>query len=46
MDMKNAVDIIVQVEEAGKQLNNLKLDESLGTDLVATLTDPQGTMLK
>ncbi|KAK0097847.1 hypothetical protein PV326_013242 [Microctonus aethiopoides] len=45
-ETKNAVDIIAQVEEAGKQLNSLKLDECLGTDLVATLTDPQGTRLK
>ncbi|XP_034948789.1 dynactin subunit 2 [Chelonus insularis] len=45
-ERKSAVDIIAQVEEAGKQLNILKLDETLGTDLVATLTDPQGTRLK
>ncbi|KAK0087226.1 hypothetical protein PV325_001468 [Microctonus aethiopoides] len=45
-ETKNAVDIIAQVEEAGKQLNSLKLDECLGTDLVATLSDPQGTRLK
>ncbi|KAK0174692.1 hypothetical protein PV327_010430 [Microctonus hyperodae] len=45
-ETKNAVDIMAQVEEAGKQLNSLKLDECLGTDLVATLSDPQGTRLK
>lgn len=45
-ETKNAVDIIAQVQEAGKQLSSLKLDECLGTNLVATLSDPQGIRLK
>lgn len=45
-DVKSAVDIISQVEQVGKQLESLKLEECLGSDLVATLSDPQGTRLK
>ncbi|XP_057321504.1 dynactin subunit 2 [Microplitis mediator] len=45
-EIKNAADILVQVEDIGKQLSILRVDECLGTDLVSTLTDPQGTRLK
>lgn len=45
-EVKSVVDIISQVQDLGKQLDCLKLEESLGTDLVATLSDPQGTRLK
>ncbi|XP_074093634.1 dynactin subunit 2 [Cotesia typhae] len=45
-EVKNAADILVQVEDIGKQLSILRIDECLGTDLVSTLTDPQGTRFK
>ncbi|XP_043254648.1 dynactin subunit 2 [Colletes gigas] len=45
-DTKSVVDIISQVQDLGKQLDSLKLEESLGADLIATLSDPQGTRLK
>ncbi|XP_076288731.1 dynactin subunit 2 [Lasioglossum baleicum] len=45
-EVKSVVDIISQVQDLGKQLDCLKLEECLGTDLVATLSDPQGTRLK
>lgn len=37
---------MAQVDEAGKQLNSIKLDDCFGTDLVVTLSDPQGIRLK
>ncbi|XP_011307418.1 probable dynactin subunit 2 [Fopius arisanus] len=43
---RNAADILSHVEEAGKQLNSLKLYDCLGADLVTTLMDPQGGRLK
>ncbi|XP_076626679.1 dynactin subunit 2 [Colletes latitarsis] len=45
-DTKSVVDIMSQVQDLGKQLDSLKLEESLGADLIATLSDPQGTRLK
>ncbi|XP_015110204.1 dynactin subunit 2 [Diachasma alloeum] len=45
-ESRNAADILSHVEEAGKQLNSLKLYDCLGTDLVTTLMDPQGMRLK
>lgn len=45
-EVKSAVDIISQVEMIGQQLNSIKLDECLGSDLVAALSDPQGTQIK
>lgn len=45
-DVKSAKDIISQVEQAGKELDGLKLDKSLGSNLLASLTDPQGTRFK
>ncbi|XP_078045763.1 dynactin subunit 2 [Augochlora pura] len=45
-EVKSVVDIISQVQDLGKQLDSLKLEEYLGVDLVATLSDPQGTRLK
>lgn len=45
-EVKSAAEIITQVEQIGKQLDSLKLEECLGPKLVATLQDPQGTRLK
>lgn len=45
-EVKSVLDIISQVQILGKQLDSLKLEECLGADLVATLSDPQGTRLK
>ncbi|OAD55632.1 Dynactin subunit 2 [Eufriesea mexicana] len=45
-EVKSVADIISQVQLLGKQLDSLKLEESLGPDLVATLLDPQGTRMK
>lgn len=45
-EIKNSADIMAQVDEAGKQLNSIKLDDCFGTDLVVTLSDPQGIRLK
>lgn len=44
--MKSVADIISQVQLLGKHLDSLKLEECLGTDLIATLSDPQGTRMK
>lgn len=35
-----------QVEEGLKKLNDLRLEESLGADLISSITDPQGAQLK
>lgn len=35
-----------QVEESLKKLCDLKLEETLGVDIVSTITDPEGTQLK
>lgn len=45
-DAKSVIDIISQVQHLEKQLDSLKLEECLGADLIATLSDPQGTRLK
>ena len=45
-ELNSAVHIIDQVEQAGKQLDGLKLHESLGTELMESLSDPQGSSLK
>ncbi|XP_076233158.1 dynactin subunit 2 [Calliopsis andreniformis] len=45
-ETKSVLDIISQVQVLEKQLDALKLDECLGADLVAILSDPQGTRLK
>ncbi|XP_076161871.1 dynactin subunit 2 [Ptiloglossa arizonensis] len=45
-EVESVVDIISQVQDLGKQLDSLQLEECLGNDLVATLSDPQGTRLK
>lgn len=45
-DVKSVIDIISQVQHLEKQLDSLKLEECLGADLIATLSDPQGTRLK
>ncbi|XP_012256420.2 dynactin subunit 2 [Athalia rosae] len=44
-DLKSAVELISQVELTGKQLDNLKLEQCLGSDLVTALSD-HGTQLK
>lgn len=45
-DAKSIIDVISQVQLLEKQLDSLKLEECLGADLIATLSDPQGTRLK
>ncbi|XP_046597767.1 dynactin subunit 2 isoform X1 [Neodiprion lecontei] len=45
-DVKSAVELASQVEQTGKQLDNLKLEQCLGSDLVNSLTDPHGTQLQ
>ncbi|XP_003704015.1 dynactin subunit 2 [Megachile rotundata] len=45
-DNTSVIDIISQVQHLEKQLDSLKLEECLGADLIATLSDPQGTRLK
>ncbi|XP_033230798.1 dynactin subunit 2 isoform X2 [Belonocnema kinseyi] len=45
-ESNSAVCIISQVEHAGKQLDGLKLNELLGTELLESLSDPQGSRLK
>ncbi|XP_015431547.1 PREDICTED: probable dynactin subunit 2 [Dufourea novaeangliae] len=45
-EVKSVADIISQVQDLGKQLDCLKLEECLGPDLIAVLSDPQGTRLK
>lgn len=35
-----------QVEESLKKLSDLKLEETLGVDIVRSITDPEGTQLK
>ncbi|XP_034182235.2 dynactin subunit 2 [Osmia lignaria lignaria] len=45
-DAKSVIDVISQVQLLEKQLDSLKLEECLGADLIATLSDPQGTRLK
>lgn len=45
-EVKSAVEIISQVEQIGKQLDCLKVEECLGPKLVSILSDPQGTRLK
>lgn len=35
-----------QVEQALKKLTDLKLEETLGTDIVSSLSDPQGAQIK
>ena len=44
--VKSVADIISQVQLLGKHLDSLKLEECLGADLIATLSDPQGTRMK
>ncbi|CAL7946875.1 unnamed protein product [Xylocopa violacea] len=45
-EIRSVTDIISQVQLLEKQLDSLKLEECLGADLVATLSDPQGTRMK
>ncbi|KOC63803.1 putative dynactin subunit 2 [Habropoda laboriosa] len=45
-EVKSVADVISQVQLLEKQLDSLKLEECLGADLVATLSDPQGTRLQ
>ncbi|KAL2740815.1 dynactin subunit 2 [Vespula squamosa] len=45
-EVKSAIDIISQVEQLGKEINDLKLEESLGSGLMELLSDPQGARLK
>ncbi|XP_043272491.1 dynactin subunit 2 [Venturia canescens] len=45
-EQKSVAELLSQVETMGKQLNCLKLEETLSSNLVATLADPQGASLK
>ncbi|XP_043500544.1 dynactin subunit 2 [Polistes fuscatus] len=45
-EVKSAIDIISQVEQLGKEINDLKLEESLGSGLMELFSDPQGARLK
>ncbi|EZA62423.1 hypothetical protein DMN91_003632 [Ooceraea biroi] len=45
-EIKSASEIISQAQQLEKQLVSLKLEECLGPDVVASLSDPQGTTLK
>ncbi|XP_011136651.1 dynactin subunit 2 [Harpegnathos saltator] len=45
-EIKSASEIISQTQQIEKQLVSLKLEECLGPDVVASLSDPQGTTLK
>lgn len=45
-EVKSASEIISQAQQIEKQLVSLKLEECLGPDVVASLSDPQGTVLK
>lgn len=46
VEIKSASEIISQAQQIEKQLISLKLEDCLGPDVVASLSDPQGTMLK
>lgn len=46
VEIKSAGEIISQAQQLEKQLISLKLEDCLGSDIVASLSDPQGTMLK
>lgn len=45
-EIKTASDLISQAQQMEKQLVSLKLEECLAPDVVASLSDPQGTTLK
>ncbi|XP_011169603.1 dynactin subunit 2 [Solenopsis invicta] len=45
-EVKSASEIISQARQIETQLVSLKLEECLGPDIVASLSDPQGTILK
>ncbi|TGZ55722.1 dynactin subunit 2 [Temnothorax longispinosus] len=45
-EIKSASEIISQARQIEKQLVSLKLEECLGPDVVASLSDPQGTILR
>lgn len=45
-EIKSVSEIIAQAQQIEKQLVSLKLEECLGPDVVASLSDPQGTILK
>lgn len=45
-ELNSAVCIISQVEQAGKQLDGLKLNDPFGNELMESLSDPQGSHLK
>lgn len=38
--------VAMQLESMQKHLSSLKLEDTLGSELVGTLTDPQGALLK
>lgn len=49
VDGENKGDCLVskqQVEESLKKLSDLRLEETLGADVVSSITDPEGAQLK
>ncbi|KAL6439419.1 hypothetical protein ACFW04_003928 [Cataglyphis niger] len=46
LEIKSASEIISQAQQIEKQLVSLKLEDCLEPDVVASLSDPQGIMLK
>jgi hypothetical protein len=46
MESTSSVLLSSQVEEAKKQLADLRLEEILGSELITNLADPQGSQLR
>lgn len=46
LESTSSVLLSSQVEEAMKQLAELRLEETLGSELITNLADPQGSQLR
>jgi hypothetical protein len=46
LESSSSVLLSSQVEEAKKQLTDLRLEETLGSELITNLADPQGSQLR
>jgi hypothetical protein len=46
LESASSVLLSSQVEEAKKQLTDLRLEETLGSELITNLADPQGSQLR
>jgi hypothetical protein len=46
LEQTSSVLLSSQVEEAKKQLAELRLEESLGSELITNLADPQGSQIR